>query len=146
MTAMLKTSPLVASPAPSAARKILVGGLAALTMMSGLVAAVPTAEARDGRNAALIGGLAAGAVLGGVIAQASRAPAYGQTYGYGGGYYEARPQAYYAAPQRYYPAAGYSDSSYYTAPTYVQECFRERRPVFDAWGEVVGFRRVRVCR
>jgi hypothetical protein len=38
---------------------------------------------------------------------------------------------------------------YYGAPVYVEpvyeRCWRERRPVFDEFGEVIGYRRQRVC-
>ena len=38
---------------------------------------------------------------------------------------------------------------YYGAPVYVEpvyeRCWRERRPVFDEFGEVIGYRRARVC-
>jgi len=138
-------------------RKAFVAGLAALTMASGMIAAAPSAQAKDGRNAALIGGLAAGALVGGAIAQGTRSPAYGApaygydnapAYGYdnapvyqGRTYYPAQ-RGGYPAGGGYYPAAG----GYYEEPEYVQQCFRERRPVMDRWGNVVGFRRVQVCR
>jgi hypothetical protein len=32
-----------------------------------------------------------------------------------------------------------------SAPAYAAECYITRRPVHDAWGNVVGYRRVRVC-
>jgi len=99
--------------------------------------------------APFIGGLAAGALIGGAIAQGTRSPAYGApAYGYGNApiyqgqtYYPAQRGAY-PARGGYYPAAG----GYYEEPEYVQQCFRERRPVMDRWGNVVGFRRVQVCR
>jgi hypothetical protein len=31
------------------------------------------------------------------------------------------------------------------APAYAAECYITRRPIHDAWGNVVGHRRVRVC-
>lgn len=76
------------------------------------------AHAAEGRNAALFGGLAAGALLGGAIAGATR------------------PGPVYAAPP--------------PPPVYVYEepepiCHRERRPLFDEYGNVAGFRTVRVC-
>jgi hypothetical protein len=40
-------------------------------------------------------------------------------------------------PVYYAPAPAY-------APVY-ERCWRERRPVFDEYGDVVGFRRQRVC-
>jgi hypothetical protein len=42
-----------------------------------------------------------------------------------------------APPPAYYPAPAY-------APVY-EHCWRERRPVFDEYGDVIGFRRQRVC-
>jgi hypothetical protein len=78
--------------------------------------AVPAA-ADDGRNAALFGGLAAGAIIGGALASGPHyyAPAY--------------PPAPIYAPE----------------PVYYADCFFERRPMFDGWGNFVGYRRVRVC-
>lgn len=75
------------------------------------------AVAAEGRNAALFGGLAAGAVLGGALAGA------------------ARPGPVYAAPPP--PVVVYEEP----APV----CHRERRPLFDEYGNVAGFRTVRVC-
>jgi hypothetical protein len=78
--------------------------------------AVPAA-ADGGRNAALFGGLAAGAIIGGALASGPHyyAPAY--------------PPAPIYAPE----------------PVYYADCFFERRPMFDGWGNFVGYRRVRVC-
>ncbi|WP_293859821.1 hypothetical protein [uncultured Alsobacter sp.] len=82
--------------------------------------AVDTAHAAEGRNAALLGGLAAGAVLGGALMSGGR------------------PAPAYAAPPPPPP------------PTIVYEepepiCHRERRPLFDEYGRVAGYRMVRVC-
>ena len=137
-------------------RKAFVAGLAALTMASGMIAAAPSAQAKDGRNAALIGELAAGALVGGAIAQGTRSPAYGApAYGYD----NAPAYGYDNAPvyqgQTYYPAQRGVSGRWRLLPGrgrllrgagYVQQCFRERRPVMDRWGNVVGFRRVQVCR
>ncbi len=149
-----KTAVQTIAPLKSTCRKAFVAGLAALTMASGMIVAAPSAQAKDGRNAALIGGLAAGAILGGVIAQGARSPAYAApAYGYdnapayrGQTYYPAQ-RGTYPAGGGYYPAAGgYVAGGYYEEPEYVQQCYRERRPVMDRWGNVVGFRRVQVCR
>ena len=32
-----------------------------------------------------------------------------------------------------------------SGPAYAADCYIARRPVLDAWGNVVGYRRVRVC-
>jgi hypothetical protein len=34
---------------------------------------------------------------------------------------------------------------YAPEPIYYADCFFERRPMFDGWGNFVGYRRVRVC-
>jgi hypothetical protein len=120
-------------------RKIAAALAAALTLGTFAIGAAGEAQARDGRNAALFGGLAAGALLGGALVGANRgyaAPAYDYPS------YPAYP-AYGGVPARYnYGAAPYDS---YEAPVVVQQCWRERQPVYDNWGEVVGFRRVRVC-
>ncbi|MCP8938777.1 hypothetical protein NK718_09650 [Alsobacter sp. SYSU M60028] len=122
------------------ARKTLAAGLAAVTLAAGLMSGAPAAEAKDGRNAALFGGLAAGAVVGGAIASAAR-PAYG--YGYTGSYYN---DGYYAPTYRSYsPARSYYNGAYYNQETYMRQCWRERQPVYDAYGDVVAWRKVRVC-
>jgi hypothetical protein len=36
-------------------------------------------------------------------------------------------------------------TAYNYGPTYVSSCHLERRPMIDSWGNVVGFRRVRIC-
>ncbi len=96
--------------------KRIVSVAVAAVMLAGL--AGNAAYAAEGRNAALFGGLAAGALLGGAIAST------------------ARPGPVYAAPP--------------PPPVYVYEepepiCHRERRPLFDEYGNVAGFRTVRVC-
>jgi hypothetical protein len=39
---------------------------------------------------------------------------------------------------------GYPSAAYYVAPAY-EGCYFARRPIYDGWGEFVGYRRVRVC-
>ena len=42
--------------------------------------------------------------------------------------------------------AANSGPSYYAAPAYVEgSCYMSRQPVVNRWGDVVGYRRVRVC-
>lgn len=97
-------------------KKSLTIAAMAVTMGGALAASTVSAEARWGRNRAVFGGLAAGAILGGVAAGA-----YARPY-YNGGYYA--------------PA--------YAAPVY-GGCWRERRPVYDSWGNYRGDRLIRVC-
>ena len=106
----------------SITKTTLTGAVAALSIGAAVVASTAPAEARYGRNGAFIGGLAAGAIGAGIIANSYR-PAYAApVYGYGAyGGYGAAP-AYY----------GHS-------------CWVQRRPVYDAWGNFAGHRRVRVC-
>ena len=33
----------------------------------------------------------------------------------------------------------------YAAPAYAPSCWRERRPVYNRYGEIVGYRAIRVC-
>lgn len=95
--------------------KSLVGGIAGLALVAS-VATTP-AEARHGGEiaAGVIGGLALGAIAGSAAANAN---------GYNGGYAPA-----YAAPQPYYGGG----------------CYFQRRPIYDEDGELVRYRRVRVC-
>jgi hypothetical protein len=98
--------------------KRIVSALVAAVMLTSV--AGEAAVAAEGRNAALFGGLAAGAIIGGALMST------------------ARPGPVYAAPP---PPP---------RPVYVYEepepvCHRERRPLFDEWGNVAGFRTVRVC-
>lgn len=102
--------------------KALHAALASIATGALLLAASVPAQAEHGRNAAAIGGLAAGALIGGAIAGAGR-PAYDPGY---------------------YPAPAYG------APVYEEEyappvCHFERQAIVNAWGEVVRYRRVRVC-
>ena len=95
--------------------KRLTAGMAVVTL--GAVAVATPAAARDGRNGAFFGGLVAGGLLGGVLA-----PRYGYNRGY--------------SPGPYYDGGYYEE-----AP----DCYIERRPIYNAYGDVVRFRRVRVC-
>ena len=87
----------------------------------GAMTAVPTAPAcADSAGAAVaagIGGLALGTIIGGAV----------------------RP-----APPVVYPAPVYVEPAYRARPVY-ENCWRERRPVFDEYGEVIGYRPQRVC-
>ncbi|WP_167398682.1 hypothetical protein [Methylosinus sporium] len=84
-----------------------------------IVTAAPAAAGDPGAAiAAGIGGFALGALAGSSAAR----PA---------------PPPYYGAPA-YYPAPVYE-----APPPY--RCWRERRPVFDEYGVVIGYRPTRVC-
>lgn len=85
-----------------------------------IVTAAPAAAGDPGAAiAAGIGGFALGALAG---SSAHSAPP---------------PLPYYGAPA-YYPAPVYE-----APPPY--RCWRERRPVFDEYGVVIGYRPTRVC-
>lgn len=105
-------------------RKTVTASLAALTVGATLCSASAPAAAwhRGGWGgpaaAGLLGGFAAGAILG----SATRPHGYGYGYGYG-----------------YGPAYSYGPEPVYDS------CYLARRPVFDAYGEFSGYRRVRVC-
>jgi hypothetical protein len=96
-------------------KRFMSAALAALCLAG---VASDAAVAAEGRNAALFGGLAAGAVIGGAMMGA------------------ARPGPVYAAPPRP-PVVVYEEPE--------PVCHRERRPLFDEYGNVAGFRNVRVC-
>lgn len=96
-------------------KRIVSAGLA-LAVLGGAFAQTP-AVAAEGRNAALFGGLAAGALIGGALMGATR-PAYAEP-----------------APP---PVVVYEEP----APIV---CHRERRPLFDEFGDVAGYRTVKVC-
>ncbi len=100
-------------------KSTLTAAAAALTMGAALVTSTSSAEAQWGRRGGYGPGIALGVGAGllgaGIIA--SQRPYYG------GGYYA--------------PA--------YAAPVYGGGCWRERRPVHDAWGNFRGYRLVRVC-
>jgi len=103
------------------ARKIA-GVLVALGLGVGpIVTAAPAAAGDPGAAiAAGIGGFALGALAGGAVHPVPPPP-----------------PPYYGAPA-YYPAPVYE-----APPPY--RCWRERRPVFDEYGVVVGYRPTRVC-
>ncbi len=104
--------------------------LAAAGAIAFAAAAVPTdanAGCRGcGVAAGIIGGVAAGAIIGGAIANSAPAPAYG--YG-----------------PAYAPVVGYEPYAGYAAPGPVS-CpggYWARRPLYDRWGNVVGWSRPR---
>lgn len=99
--------------------KTVAGGLIALAIGAApLAGATPAAAGDPGAAiAAGIGGFALGALAGSAARPA--------------------PPPYYGAPA-YYPAPVYE-----APPPY--RCWRERRPVFDEFGEVAGYRPTRVC-
>ncbi len=70
---------------------------------------------RNGQNAAFFGGLVGGLAVGALAG--GFGGGYGHGYGYGGGYYN----------------SGYND------------CYIDSQPRYNHWGDVVGYRRVRVC-
>jgi hypothetical protein len=82
----------------------------------GVAFLTPTAPARANSAGAVVAAGIGGLALGAIAGGALASPA---------------PPAYYAAP----------------APVYVEEprCWRERRPVFDEYGDVIGYRPQRVC-
>lgn len=41
-------------------------------------------------------------------------------------------------------AGAYANGPYYNGPYYGHGCF-ERRPIYNRWGDFIGYRRVRVC-
>lgn len=105
--------------------KIFGAGIAALAL-----AAAP-AHAAEGRNAALLGGLAAGALVGGVVGNAL-------------GQQNAQPQPEYVEPRPVVRRA----RPVYEQPVeeeVVSDCHFERRKSFDVDGNMVGYRRVKVC-
>jgi hypothetical protein len=109
-------------------KHLLAKTLAAAVVAGGLTLA-PIAPARaDSAGAAVaagIGGFALGALAGGALAQPGPPPVYYGAPGYG------PTPAYVGRPRRYQPV--------------YEHCWRERRPVFDEYGEVIGYRPQRVC-
>lgn len=111
-------------------KKMLSVLLALATLASAVVVTTGDANAQWRRHrggagaAAVIGGLAAGAIIGGAIANS-------------------RPA--YAYPRAYYPVAGYEPySGYYAAPAYgCPGGYWARRPLYDRFGNVVGYSRPR---
>ena len=92
-------------------------GLATLTLATGVAATATPAAAwyRGGYGAPLAAGVFGGLAAGAILGSVAR-PAYGYGYGYG----------------------------YAPAPVY-DACYRERRPVYDVYGNFAGYRSVRVC-
>ncbi len=102
--------------------KTTILSIAAAATLAASVAATP-AEARGGRNAAIIGGVAAAAIIGGAVIANSQPRYYGPTPGY---------VAYDGYAARY--------------PTNCYGGYWARRPVYDRWGNQVGWSRPRfVC-
>jgi len=100
-------------------RTILNSAAALALCVAALAPATPAhADSAGPAIAAGIGGLALGAILGGSAAQA------------------APPPGYYPPPRRVYVEDPYD------RPV---RCWRERRPVYDEYGEVIGTRPRRVC-
>ncbi|MFN4011624.1 MAG: hypothetical protein ACK4K8_16865 [Pannonibacter sp.] len=105
----------------SAFKRIAAIAMVTASMSAVLMPVSTPAQARDGFNGAIFGGLAAGALVGGAIAGAGRG------YGY--------------APRPYYEPA-----PVYVGPRYVEpDCFISKRPIYNRWGDFVGYRRVREC-
>ncbi len=87
----------------------------AALMIGGAVLATTAPASADSAGAAVAAGIG-GFALGALAGSAAAAPAYAPVY----------------------PAPVY-------APAPVVHCWRERRPLFDEYGEVVGYRPQRVC-
>jgi hypothetical protein len=102
------------------ARK-LAGAVVALALGAATPLAVATPAAASDPGAAIAAGIG-GFALGALAGSAAR---------------PAPPPPYYGAPA-YYPAPVYE-----APPPY--RCWRERRPVFDEYGVVIGYRPTRVC-
>lgn len=105
-------------------RKTATAAVAALALGSAIVASTTSADAywrgRGGWGAPVAAGIIGGLALGAIAAQASQPRYYAQPR-----YYE--PPAYYpvAEPQAY--------------------CHVDRRPAYNAYGDFIGWRPVRVC-
>jgi hypothetical protein len=83
----------------------------ALGLAGAIALSVPSAEARNGRNAALGFGIAAGALALGAAAAAASQPRYYYDEGpYA--YYPSGYDTYYSAPPAYYSAPGYGYYGY----------------------------------
>ena len=102
-------------------RKTFLAGLAALTLATGVAGSTAPAAAWYRGYGYGWGGPVAAGVIGGLAAGAIVGSV-------------ARPYGYGYAPYGYYGPA----------PVY-DPCYRARRPVFDAYGNVAGYRPVRVC-
>ena len=132
----------------SIARKSLTAALGAAVVAGGALVSTG-AEAghrhhhRDRSGAivaGVIGGLAVGALAAAVASRPSRA--YADTYHYpAGGYYPS--SGYHPAYSGYVPATSWRDGHGYQP---VRECYKERRQVYDRWGNYMGVQKVRVCR
>lgn len=129
------------------ARKSLTAALGAAVVAGGALASTG-AEAGHRRHgdrsgavvAGVIGGLAVGALAAAAASRHSRG--YAETHHYpSGGYYPS--SGYYPAYSGYVPATSWRDGHGYQP---VRECFKERRAVFDRWGNYVGTQKVRICR
>jgi hypothetical protein len=102
-------------------KKALLTSVTVLALGSALAVSATPASARDAGTviAGALGGFTAGAILGSTL---------GHHGNYSGGYYSSG----------YYPSEDY-------APVYTRSCYAERRPIYDSWGDFVGYRHVRVC-
>jgi uncharacterized protein YcfJ len=111
-------------------KKILMAGVTLLTLGSALGGSTAPASARDAGPviAGALGGFAAGALLGNALGHGSSP--------YAGGYYPAYSGGYGYNPYR---AGGYHEAAD------VQDCYIRRHAIYDSWGNVVGYRRIRVC-
>ena len=100
--------------------RILAGTAAAISLAMAISTTAVQPAAADGAGAFIagaIGGTALGAIAGSALAG---------------------PRTVYVAPPPPRPV--------YVAPVeYAEECYFERRPVLDPYGNVVGYRRTRVC-
>jgi hypothetical protein len=108
-------------------KKTLAAFAAAATIATAIAAAPMPADARCwgcGVAAGAVGGFVAGAIVGNAIANAAPAPVY-----------VAPAPAYVAAPP-----AGYVVYSAYGAPLPGPRCYWTRQPVYDMYGNVVGWR------
>jgi hypothetical protein len=108
-------------------KKTLVAFAAAATIATAIAGMPTPADARCwgcGVAAGAVGGFVAGAIVGNAIANAAPAPAYA-----------APPPAYVAAPP-----PGYVVYSAYGAPLPGPRCYWTRQPVYDMYGNVVGWR------
>ncbi|MGO9005699.1 MAG: hypothetical protein ACLQIQ_14170 [Beijerinckiaceae bacterium] len=95
-------------------KKMLAGGLAALTLGIGVSVTSTPAAAQGGFGLALGAGLLGGAAIGALATRPYYYP----------------PPYYYGPGPAYYPGPG---------------CYWQNRPALDGYGNVVGYRRVRVC-
>jgi hypothetical protein len=102
-------------------KKTLIALVAAVGVAAATAVAPTPADARCygcGVGAGLVGGFVAGALVGSAIANAN-----------------AGPPAYVVAP-----SPGYVVYAGYAAPLPGPNCYWTRRPVYDAYGNVIGWR------